>query len=384
MKKILLLTGICILSACGGGSSTPISGGATAGTPAEGRPNRNEDSFPRETRLSNSKVTSMLSQIFIPKDDISNGYNMYTLQDVKFISSEDTPTDEDYITFDVNDTTGVIESLIIHDDTDTVTMARDGDNIFNVPGYKYQIAYLSDGKPKVWTSEIFLTKITDPAVLRDEIIDQMTDKNIPTDKRDAILANFDKGEWGSYLLTSTFQMFGEHIGKNGLQYSDFGYNFVKVSDGQIFDHDFVAGGYEIYRIPTDKISNQSLTFTGKAVGTISYTDTEGKQQKDISTGNNATVLVLDNGKETLTMPFNDYYTVIVEKEGDKSNIEFTDWNGTDSNFKFENENVKSDDAWVLYYGTNNKPTEAVGTVEHSEDSTYRPSFESSFGVQVTQ
>ncbi|MFQ6729924.1 MAG: hypothetical protein ACLRFK_02630, partial [Alphaproteobacteria bacterium] len=111
---------------------------------------------------------------------------------------------------------------------------------------------------------------------------------------------------------------------------------------------------------------------------------EGKQQKDISTGNNATVLVLDNGKETLTMPFNDYYTVIVEKEGDKSNIEFTDWNGTDSNFKFENENVKSDDAWVLYYGTNNKPTEAVGTVEHSEDSTYRPSFESSFGVQVTQ
>ena len=381
MKKILLLTGICILSACGGGGgSTPISGGATAGKPAEGRPNINEDSFPRETRISNSQVTSMLSQIFIPKGNVGDGYNMYTLQDVKFISSEDTPTDEDYITFGVNDKTGVIENLIIHDDTDTITMERDRDNIFNIPGYKYQIAYMSNGEPKVWTSKIFLTKITDKAALRDEIIGQMTDENIPADKKDAILANFDKGEWGSYLLTSTFQ----YVSKNGLQYSDFGYNTTKVSDGQLFDYDVVAGGYTIYQIPADKIASQSLTFTGKAVGTISYTNTEGKQISEISTDNNATKLVFDNGKETLTMPFNEYYTVTVEKDGNTSNIKFTDWKGTDSKFKFTNETATPDNAWIMYYGKDNNPSEAVGTIEHSEDSANRPTFDAGFGAQVTQ
>ncbi len=382
MKKILLLTGICILSACGGGGgSTPISGGATAGKPAEGRPNVKEDGFPRETWINNSKVTSMMSQIFIPKGNVGDGYNMYTLQDVKFISSDDTPTDEDYITFDINDKTGVIEKLIIHDDTDTITMERDRDNIFNIPGYKYQIPYMSDGEPKVWTSKIFLTKITDESA----IIAQITDENIPADKKDAILANFDKGEWGSYLLTSTFQMFGKDIGsKNGLQYSDFGYNTTKVSDGRLFDYDVVAGGYTIYQIPADKIASQSLTFTGKAVGTISYTDTEGKQISEISTDNNATKLVFNNGKETLTMPFNEYYTVIVEKEGDNSNIKFTDWEGKDSKFKFTNETATPDNAWIMYYGKDNNPSEAVGTIEHSEDSENRPTFNAGFGAQVTQ
>lgn len=400
MKKILLLTGICILSACGGGGgSTPISGGATAGKPAEDRPNLNDHLISKDARESNYALTSMLSQIFIPKDNEDNvltspsggaraatdvkisgkDYTAYDLENVKFYMADELPSDEMYVTFGINES-GAIDSLYMHDGDEEMSPERIGKtNKFNMTVYRYQI----DGN---WMSDLFLAKVTDTEKLREEIADQI--KDLPAERQSEILKLFDenKGFWVDSEMTSEISLFGKDVGTNGLRYADFGYDIMTVgNDIASKDHVIIAGGYDVLNIPVTQIGNQKLQFKGKAVANISYKDTNNWQSRPISTGNNATVLVFENGKEKLTMPFVDYYTVIVEKEGDNSNIKFTDWKeGTDSKFKFTNETVTSDDAWIMYYGTNGKPFEAVGTVEHSENTGHRPSFEAGFGVQVEQ
>ena len=397
MKKILLLTGICVLSACGGGGgSTPISGGATAGKPAEDRPSLNDHLISTDARKSNYEITSMLSQIFIPKNDedgvlsspsgarvatdvkiSGKDYTAYNLEDIKFYVSDELPSDEMYVTFGVGEN-GAIDSLHMHDGDEDLTPERVGQTKrFNMMVYKYQIGD--------WMSDLFLAKVTDTEKLRKEIADQIED--LPAERQSEILRLFDenKGVWTDSEMHSEIQLFGKGIGKNGLRYTDFGFDVMTVGNGTDTDKTVIAGGYEVLNIPVAKIGNQKLQFYGKAVANAGYTDADGWQSSEFSTGNNATVLVFDNGKEKLTMPFANYYTVIVEKEGDNTNIKFTDWKGAeDSKLQFESKTATSDDAWIMYYGTNNTPTEAVGAIEHKEYSTYKPSFEAGFGVQITQ
>lgn len=399
MKKILLLTGICILSACGGGGSTPISGGATAGKPAEGRPNLNDHLISKDARESNYALTSILSQIFIPKDNEDNvltspsggaraatdvkisgkDYTAYNLEDIKFYVSDELPSDDMYVTFGINES-GAIDSLYMHDGDEEMSPERiSNTNKFKMFLYKYQI---SD-----WQSDVFLSEIEDRKKLRTELQKQMEDDGLSAKEQTELLSHFDnqRGIWLTTEINSEIKLFGKEVGKHGLRYADFGYDIMTIGNSTTADNTIIAGGYEVLKIPVTQIANQKLQFSGKAIGNISYKDTDGWQSSEISTGNNATVLVFDNGKETLTMPFNEYYTVIVEKDGNDSNIQFTDWKGLkDSKFKFNKETAKSDDAWIMYFGINNKPSEAVGTVAHSEDTKYKPTFEAGFGVQTAQ
>ena len=386
MKRFLILTSVLALTACAGsgGGSAPATGGATAGTPAPDRPNITEDSFPRETGISNSKVTSMISQIFIPKNNTNTSYNMYTLQDVKFISGDDAPSASEYVTFGINEETGVIDELHIYDDAEKIILTRQNDgNKFTVPGYTYQISYLQDGAPQVWESDIVINKITDPKMLRNQITNDMNDKNIPTETQQLILANIDKGTWANHTLTDTVQLFGKYVGERGLHHADFGRITTSVG-AKVIDNDIIAGGYEIRRITNDKIVNHTATFHGTAVANIGYTDEKnGRQTTEIDTQKGATTLKVVNGTETLTMPFDDYYTVVVEKNGTDANVTFKDWSDKqDAKYKFAEESFKTNDIHFQYFGENDIPSEAVGIIEHDEDSQYKPSFDAGFGVQV--
>ena len=394
MKKALLLTSVCALAACGGGSSAPISGGATAGTPTDGRPLTSEHYISADVRGSNQIVTSAASQIFIAKDGSSpivirsaspveiNGkqYDEYTLEDIKFYPTGVKPGEEMYVRF-LTDDNGRIDTLEQFDNGYELTVTRDGENsIFAQHVYKYKIGD--------WHSDYFLAEITDPAELRAALEKQLDGKSY----KDEILAQIDSGEWEAQNHTEEIEMHGKHVGEGkskGLRYSDFGYDIMTESDNTE-DYSIIAGGYEVMNIPYTEIVGKNMTFRGKAIATGSYKYNNAWKQDHFTTGDNDTVLEMEiDGEtitETLTMPFKDYYTVVVTKEGDESQIQFTDWKGAaDSKLKFAQENdIVTNDAWIQYFGQNGKPSEAVGTITYEEESTYKPSFDAGFGVKISQ
>lgn len=145
-------------------------------------------------------------------------------------------------------------------------------------------------------------------------------------------------------LDITYTSYAKKIGGiegNNLLYSDFGLLDVKenrsnsialIEKTQVF-----AGGYDANKInPTGK-----MTFTGDAVGGVNYkksvigdngiVDTKTMQLKD-----GKAILDFDNGKETLTATFSNWYDVIATKENGKGNISFTNGDKiADSTFKFK-------------------------------------------------
>ena len=297
MKKILLLTGICILSACGGGGgSTPISGGATAGKPAEDRPNLNDHLISKDARESNYALTSMLSQIFIPKDNEDNvltspsggvraatdvkisgkDYTAYDLENVKFYMADELPSDEMYVTFGINES-GAIDSLHMHDGDEEMSPERIGKtNKFNMTVYRYQIG----GN---WMSDLFLAKVTDTTILREEIAAQI--KELPAERQSEILKLFEenKGFWVDSEMTSEISLFGKDVGTNGLRYADFGYDIMTVgNDIASKDHVIIAGGYDVLNIPVTQIGNQKLQFKGKAVAVFNFKHKRSGNRRTVS------------------------------------------------------------------------------------------------------
>lgn len=145
-------------------------------------------------------------------------------------------------------------------------------------------------------------------------------------------------------LDITYTSYAKKIGGiegNNLLYSDFGLLDVKenrsnsialIEKTQVF-----AGGYDANKInPTGK-----MTFTGDAVGGVNYkksvigdngiVDTKTMQLKD-----GKAILDFDNGKETLTATFSNWYDVTATKENGKGNISFTNGDKiADSTFKFK-------------------------------------------------
>lgn len=386
MKKIFLLTSVCALAACGGGSSTPISGGATAGTPTDGRPQTSEHYISADVRGSNQVVTSAASQIFVAKDGSSpiiirsstpveiNGkqYDEYNLEDIKFYPTGVQPEDNMYIQFALDDS-GRIDKLHLVDGDDQLTVGRSGEtSTFAQHVFKYVI--------DDWHSDYFLTEITDPVELRKALEKQLEGKDFKDEK----LAKFDNGEgrWEPQNHTEEIEMHGKYVGEgknSGLRYSDFGYDIMTETDNNP-DYTVIAGGYDVMAIPHKDIVNKNVTFRGKAIGTGSYTD-GGWKQVHFATGNNDATLQLDGEKEVLTMPFADYYTVVVEKEGNDATITFNAWKGTNDKLKFE-ETTGTADVLFQYFGQNGTPSEAVGTVMYEEESTYEPSFDAGFGVKL--
>lgn len=145
-------------------------------------------------------------------------------------------------------------------------------------------------------------------------------------------------------LDITYTSYAKKIGGiegNNLLYSDFGLLDVKenrsdsialIEKTQVF-----AGGYDANKInPTGK-----MTFTGDAVGGVNYkksvigdngiVDTKTMQLKD-----GKAILDFENGKETLTATFSNWYDVTATKENGKGNISFTNGDKiADSTFKFK-------------------------------------------------
>lgn len=207
---------------------------------------------------------------------------------------------------------------------------------------------------------------------------------------------YDKDVQGLYYTPNQMLVGLDAYGASvGLRYSDFG----KISGIQYLENNkadaeklgyVFAGGYDIKNIDKNTMSGK-MAFAGKAVGQVmNHTeDADGVATNNYLDIASDAKLVFEDGKETLTMNFTDWYDVEYVKDGD--NIKVSLSNGdkiteANSQYKFnqskynftkdedgewKNNTPDNGNGWgnmqmatmeTSYYGDNGAPSEAVGRV----------------------
>ena len=405
MKKSLVLTSVLSLVACSGG--TGVSGDLASGyQPGDIIRAGTTGTVTQQAAESNSNVTSMVSEIGIATDGTTikigdtnrtatnifvyggKEFKSYRLDGVHF---ETGPVNgelrEDmYITFGIDENTGKIDSIVYHDGDSVYENARkDNTNIFVENVYKYQLgSYRSDSYDEKPTNKAQVYKD-----IQDMLADNPTAQAYYLGLFDELGDDWDNDEhWVQETHNTTYELKGKTLNKK-LRYSDFGYStMTTVGEEYEPDYSVISGGYDIKKIDLSQpiFANKKYSFSGTAIGAKSYSDGEDYISEKISTNNGSAHLDFVNGQETLVMPFNNYYTVTVNKNGNNSNIAFTDYKGSNNNYKFTKETGittgSTDCAFVniKYFGDNNKPSEVVGTVHYEEHSGRYPGFSSAFGM----
>ena len=371
MKKLLILTSVLILAACGGG------GGGGSGTTNGAEDFVRSGFISDATNTSNSKVTSMTSAVVVAKDGSGsairsatnsktytktyNGkeYNVYTLDDVKFLIAENPKMG--YFQFGI-DADGRIARITenLGDISDTIN--RNGDTArFEGPIFEY----VEDGK-----DEALMRVVDDGSITLAQLDEMATKKGLPS------------GHWNRIHEVLEIKTFGKDL---GLQFSDFGHfnpvyrykdkNLTSENDlvsarsgtrpGNNYktpeemenefanseDYQLFAGGYAISgsQIKDTLDPTPGMSFKGTAIGRVYSTiQTDGVDRKgyldkyavayDASTmdednplhqnnaghdiaksfkTNGATLQIDASGKQILKMPFgtSGFYDVTVTKQG---------------------------------------------------------------------
>ncbi|MBQ8436212.1 MAG: hypothetical protein IJX20_01025 [Alphaproteobacteria bacterium] len=173
---------------------------------------------------------------------------------------------------------------------------------------------------------------------------------------------------------------------SGLLYSDFGTVDIKGMEGFLpVNEKFVfAGGMDAKRI--DKVEIQGdMTFSGNAVATVIHQDYTGEERvENTKTFDGSANLVFNNGAETLTTKFDNWYYVTVTSNANQNDYNITFENNTISdddknyyqfnnndtytvsNFINERNNGRYGAVDIGYYGENGTPEEATGFVAYGE------------------
>ncbi len=385
MKKLTILTSVLALAACGGGNNAPV-------VPDSGM------RVSSDAIASNQNVTSMASEILIAKDgtapnivrsaSVVNGgteYIAYHLDDAKFFDNHMDSADE-YISFGIDENNGQINNMSYHwkennsDMVESVNRESSDNSVFTENVYKFHVTvgmntYYTDSLvPGQYSKEqikeafhdAYDGEISDDILLDIEAAVDATDM-VPTE----------------YVHRHVIDLQGNDMPEsNKLRYSDFGYTTIlakeihEEGDGVGDDNSVIFGGYEIKEIQNPNLTN-GMTFSGKAVAALGVVHENAV--KKIETGDTDTTLTIDaNGKETLTMPFNNYYTISVEKPQNAD--ETISWTGTttigyalDGNQPVNNQQIN-----MKYYGDTTTPSEVVGGVKFQNNNV---EFNGAFGVK---
>ena len=393
MKRFAILTSVMALAACGGGSSNVYDSGIRVSGDAIN---------------SNKYVTSMASEILIAKDGTSSNivrsgsvvsggkeYIAYHLDDAKFFESDMEP--DEYVSFGI-DAHGQIDNMSYHwkeNGSDMVeSINRDGSesSIFTENVYKYHVelanhtVLYTDSLPideysKEQIKQAF--RHTFDGELSDEVFAEI----------DGIIDSTDM-EPTEYVHHHVVDLQGKDLpDSHKLRYGDFGYTTIlakeihEPGDGEGDDNSVIFGGYEIKEIQNPENMN-GLTFSGKAIAALGGIHQNGV--KKIETGDTATTLTVDaDGNQTLSMPFNDYYTIRVEKT--QNGDETISWTGTTSidengeNFALDaTKPVNNQHVSMKYYGDDATPSEVVGGVKFTNDGFTENGveFNGAFGLKI--
>jgi len=216
-------------------------------------------------------------------------------------------------------------------------------------------------------------------------IDNMSDKNKKEYSYYDGLERLDTDDLGYWFVQKeamnidNLSVYGKSA---GLRYSDFGRVVGTYNVGDLsIDRKYVfAGGYDIKQVDKDRIESE-MNFSGKAVGNVVYhrtSETDNSiEHSYLDLESNDVKLNFNNGTETLTMKFPNWYDVkVVQNKNGDGTITFANGDRiSDSKYKFDkNEySLRDDDianghvgGGVLeakYYGDNFVPTEVAGKVD---------------------
>ena len=183
------------------------------------------------------------------------------------------------------------------------------------------------------------------------------------------ITNVEDGTFDSVLTYDS-------VGKNmGLRYSDFGtYDINSDVVADIRNNVPFAGGYPEKQIEPNNIA-QNLTFSGKAVGTVTSYKNGGDNPEVIELENGRAYLTFDTTTHNahITSAFDNWYTVVIDK-GDTETINFENYHENAQGYDMHmlspvgvfEDPIEASTTTVSYYGpdpANGVPTEAVGLVQ---------------------
>lgn len=187
----------------------------------------------------------------------------------------------------------------------------------------------------------------------------------------------------------TLKTYGKDI---GLKYSDFGAlvgTITETTPGHAPEsgmaYEGFAGGYANKKIDVADMSGK-MDFAGRAIGTV-----QGKNGGDDLALDGDATLHFNNGAETLSLAFDNWYDIRIEKNGNQGDIYFTNGDAIsdkDVDYKFDrgdefstknfisgdyNGKVDNDENGqygkidINYYGNDGNPIEATGVLQYVED-----------------
>lgn len=406
MKKLVILTSILALSACGGGSGTgSLNNPSGKISNISDIPGIENPIGSLTTEQSNKVITGMLNG-----EDI-NGEKL-ELDKVKF--KVNLENNGNYYTFKVN-TEGKIEGI-----KDIRNYPVNNTELYK--RYENSNVFVSE---KINSFVTFDNTKTDIELLKiisysnigktiEELISNLKEavnnSSAEQFEKDKAIAQIDKLTLDSKEIQKfdnkniiRQKMYGKDL---GLKYSDFGslQSFIQIKSNKIGDNISpsnlpynIFGGYDERKIDKSDI-HKKMIFRGKAVGRTYYFKRGMTYQDSVSATLNlegSAKLTFDptgNSSEKLEMSFNNWYDVEVNKEGTNgAKIKFTNKNDNtiDEKFKFT-ENVQNDIDGLHYKGFETeyykdyeeKPSEVVGKVGYNiEDGNIHKDFYVGFGAK---
>lgn len=370
----------------------------------------------------NSEIDAILEYLSHDKFKWSHVYDKYKFQkhnlaDQELYASGNREWSSDaYIKITQTDN-GKITNIKMYDDWfgQELEFTRTQDNKFFATPYTYALRCgefcqltFKTGNPQESIENIkagFTAALEEEAQYNPQITKEEIQAKIDAITADSVFASisateleglYDKDVQGLYYTPNQMLVGLDAYGASvGLRYSDFGkisgiqYLESNKADAEKLGYIF-AGGYDIKNIDKDTMSGK-MAFAGKAVGQVmNHTeDADGVATNNYLDIASDAKLVFEDGKETLTMNFSDWYDVEYVKDGD--NIKVSLSNGdkiaeANSQYKFNQseyrftkdeygdwQNFTPDNGndWgnmqmatmeTSYYGDNGAPSEAVGRV----------------------
>ena len=375
------------LASCGGGGSGNSSYIADSGMRVSS-----------EAIASNKYVTSMTSEILVAHHGgsgnmareshvVDGGKNFiaYHLDNAKFY--ENGKEEKEYISLGIDENTGKINKISRrYDDGSIDIMEREGDDssIFTQHVYKYRLEVPGHEYP-YWTDSL---PVVEEGYSKEQIKEAFIEA-YEEDEPDALDDIIEAIENSTDMTPTEFvhryvvDLQGNDLAETDqLKYADFGYLTIlhkeihEEGEGVADDNSVVFGGYKIKEIP-DTTNFHDVEFRGKAIAALGYVHHNADQK--IATNDNAATLQIDaEGTQLLTMPFNDYYTIVVEKHQEGEGT--ITWTGTtESVYKLNSDlPVQNQHINFMHYGDNSVPSEVVGGVKFQNNNV---EFNGAFGLK---
>lgn len=165
----------------------------------------------------------------------------------------------------------------------------------------------------------------------------------------------------------TYNSYAKHL---NLHYADFGvaeFKFTEDGVEKTSDAPF-AGGYAIKKIEQRNISNEPIVFNGTARGNVEYAN--GTEHAFLPVQDRSAQMTFDNGIETLSANFKNWHKMDIEKDGNTINVAFSaptnPDDDIDTRFQMNGTNDTVRFMETGYYGSDNRPSEAVALFEYQE------------------